>query len=127
MYVEPGDAQRQLELQRIEQHDPEGDQPRTTWQRQSREVAGRDLDQVEPQHVVQQGSAGTETRAHQSWQQVHPGAGGPATLRRRAARQRTQFAVTLLAEQRGQLGAALTAGEQPFDVLVVQTVNRQQG
>ncbi len=124
-HVETGDPQRQLQLERVEQHHAQCDQPGTRGQREPREMAGRDLQQVDPEDVVQQQSPRTQPRAHESWQQVDAWAAWPAR-RRRAPRERAQFAIALFTEQRAEFGASLAAGQQPLDVLVVQAMNGQR-
>jgi hypothetical protein len=50
--VEARDAQRQLELEAVEPHGAERDEPLAARQSESRQVTGGDLEQVHPQHVV---------------------------------------------------------------------------
>ena len=52
--VEPGELERQLELEGVEQHGTERDQLGAARQRKPRQVPRGDFDQVHPQHVVEQ-------------------------------------------------------------------------
>ena len=88
-------------------------------------MAGRDLDQVQPKHVVDQPPAASDTRAHQTGQDVY----GWTAARQGAfglPRQFTEFPVAFLTEQLGEFGAAFARGQQPLYVLVVQAMQRQR-
>ena len=123
--IETGDPQRQFQLQRVEQHRAERDQPRAGRQGQASEVPRCDFDQVDPQHVVEQQSARADARSHQSRQHVHASAVG-ASRRGRAPRERAQFAVALVAEERREFRATLTRRKQSLDLLVVESMHRQR-
>ena len=124
--VESGDRERELQLEGVEPHDAERPQARAAREREARQVARRSLDDVEPQHVVEQPAARADPRAHQPRQDVD---GGPAAPLHRAclSRELAELAIAVFAQQLDQLGLALTGREQPLDVLVVQPVDRQPG
>jgi hypothetical protein len=120
--VESRDLQRQLQLECIEQHHAERHEPGAARQREPRQVARGDFDQVEPDHVVEQRAARADPRAHQAGQHVGHRSCAPHLLG--ATGQRTQFAIAGLAEQRDQLAAPFAAREQLLDGLVVQAMRR---
>ena len=123
--IEPCDPQRQFQLQRVEQHRAECDQPRAGRQGQASEVTRRDFDQVDPQHVVEQQSARADARSHQAGQHVDANAAWTAPCAS-ASRQGAQFTVALVAEERREFCAALTRREQSLDLLVVESMHGQR-
>jgi len=88
-------------------------------------VAGGDLDDVEPQHVVQQPAAPADARTHEARQHIHARAAGRAYPRGFPG-QPAQFTVAVGAEQRRELGPPFAGGEQALDVFVAQTVQRKR-
>jgi hypothetical protein len=93
-------------------------------QGQARQVAGRDLDRVEPEHVVEQATARTDPRPHEPRQHID----GRAAARPRfggAHGKRRELAMTAWTEERRKFRPAFSARKQSLDVLVVQPVQRK--
>ena len=90
--VEARHLQRQLQLERVEQHDAERREPCAARQREPRQVTGGEFDEVEPDHVVEQACRACRC-ASPSGRAARTPAGPPRRVVCGAAREVAQFAV----------------------------------